>query len=114
MWVPCKNSVGRHGGVTKIAQPQAVCAEVVRRLRHERERRGFSNYAVSQRSGVSQSMLSLLERGHRNAALETLLKIADALEVDLDDVIRRARAAVGKDSSRRKATEKPGAASRGR
>jgi len=62
----------------------------MRQLRQERKRLGLSNYAVSKRSGVSQSMLSLLDQGLRNPTLETLLKIADALEADLPAILRRA------------------------
>ena len=73
-----------------IGHHQAVCAEVIRQLREERRRRGLSNYAVAKRCGVSQSMLSLVERGLRNPTLETVLKISDALEADLSDILKRA------------------------
>lgn len=76
----------------EIGRHQAICAEVIRHLREERKRRGLSNYAVAKRCGVSQSMLSLVERGLRNPTLETILKISDALEVDLSDIVRRATA----------------------
>lgn len=77
-----------------IGYAQAVCAEVVRRLREERERRLLSKYALAQKSGVSESMVGLVERGLRNPTLETLLKLARALDVDLADVIRGACRAV--------------------
>lgn len=67
----------------------------MQRLRQERKRRGLSNYAVSKRSGVSQSMLSMLDNGLRNPTLETVLKIADAVAVDLPDILRQAQLNVG-------------------
>lgn len=54
--------------------------EIVRLLREERVRKKLSNYAVSQNSGVSESMLSLIERGLRNPTMELMLRIADAAE----------------------------------
>lgn len=76
----------------KREQHQAICVEVIRELRREREKRGLSKYAVSQQSGVSQSMLSLIERDMRNPSLETLLKIAEAIGVDLSAVLKNATA----------------------
>ncbi len=78
----------------QVGHYEAVCAEVVRRLRQERESRKLSNYAVAQRSGVSQSMLSLVERGKRNPTLELLLRIADGIEVDFPELLKQACAAV--------------------
>jgi len=70
---------------------EALAAEIVRLLREERKRRKLSNYAVSQRSGVSQSMLSLVERGLRNPTMELLLRIADGICIDLPTVIKKAQ-----------------------
>jgi transcriptional regulator with XRE-family HTH domain len=69
---------------------QAVCARVAKILRLEREKRGLSMNLVAERAGLSQQMVSYVEREMRNPTLETLLRIAAALEVDLADVLRRA------------------------
>jgi transcriptional regulator with XRE-family HTH domain len=45
---------------------------------------------VAQRAGLSQQMVSYVERGMRNPTLETLLRIASALGIDLAGVIARA------------------------
>lgn len=45
---------------------------------------------VAQRAGLSQQMVSYVERDMRNPTLETLLRIASALEVDLADVLKKA------------------------
>lgn len=72
---------------------QAVCAKVAKILRSERERSGLSMNEVAQRAGLSQQMVSYVERGMRNPTLETLLRISTALNVHLDEVIKRARLA---------------------
>jgi transcriptional regulator with XRE-family HTH domain len=77
--------------VSQIGRHQIICSEVVKLLRKERESRNLSCYAVAQRSGVSQSMLSLVERGLRNPTLELLLKIADGIGIDLAVVLKRAQ-----------------------
>ncbi len=47
--------------------------------------------ALAERSGLSQSMISLVERDLRNPTLDTLLRMADVLEVDLGTLIKRAK-----------------------
>jgi transcriptional regulator with XRE-family HTH domain len=44
--------------------------------------------AVAERAGLSQQMVSYVERGMRNPTLETLLRMAEALEIDLWVVLR--------------------------
>jgi transcriptional regulator with XRE-family HTH domain len=77
--------------------------EIIRLLREERKRRKLSNYAVSKRCGVSQTMLSLVDRGLRNPKIEILLRIADGIGVKLPVVIDKATRAVirGKKRNRR-------------
>jgi transcriptional regulator with XRE-family HTH domain len=73
---------------------EALRTEIVRLLKQERERRKLSKYVVSQRSGVSQTMLSRVERGLRNPTMELVLRIADGIGVDLSMLIKKARASV--------------------
>ena len=47
---------------------------------------------VAQRAGLSQQMVSHVEREMRNPTLETLLRIAAAIGVDFAAVIRQAMA----------------------
>ena len=70
----------------------AVTSRVIRLLREERVRAGVSIYRLSKRSGVSQQMIGYVERGMRNPTLDTLLRIATALDVDLSKLIKRATA----------------------
>jgi transcriptional regulator with XRE-family HTH domain len=79
--------------VAQTSDAQAICTEVVKLLQAAREGREWSKYEIARRSGVSQSMLGRVERGLRNPTLETVLKLAIALEVDLGDIIKTAERA---------------------
>jgi len=46
---------------------------------------------VAERAGLSQQMVSYVEREMRNPTLETLLRMAAALEIDLAKVIECAQ-----------------------
>ncbi|MBM3836263.1 MAG: helix-turn-helix transcriptional regulator [Verrucomicrobia bacterium] len=74
----------------------ALCERIVGLLREERAHRGISKYAVEQRTGISQQMVGYVERGLRKPSLETALRMADALEVDLAEIIKLARGPVSK------------------
>ena len=51
---------------------------------------------VAARAGLSQQMVSYGEREMRNATLETLLRIAAAMEGDCVEIIRKAMRAAKK------------------
>jgi transcriptional regulator with XRE-family HTH domain len=82
--------VKTHKSYTELSE------RIVRLLRDERIRQGLSKYALEQRGGVSQQMVGYVERGLRRPSLETALRIADGLGVDLGIIIRKARAAVSR------------------
>ena len=65
-------------------------AEVARLLREERTRRELSLNELAKRAGLSQQMVSYVEREMRAPTLDTLLRLADALEIDLWKLIRKA------------------------
>ena len=64
---------------------------IVRLLCAERKRQGLSKYAVEQRCGLSQQMIGYVERGLRRPSLETALRMAGGLGVDLAEIIAQAR-----------------------
>jgi transcriptional regulator with XRE-family HTH domain len=76
--------------VPKKDAPRIISLEVVRLLKKERVSRRISMNRLAQKSGLSQSMVSLLERGLRIPTLDTLIRIAGALNVDLSRLIKRA------------------------
>lgn len=60
-------------------------------LRAERLRQGLSMNRIAEAAGLSQQMVSYVERGMRSPTLDTVLRMADALEFDLADAIRGAQ-----------------------
>ena len=90
-----------------IRHYEAVCDEIVRLLQEERQKRKLTNYAVSQLSGVSESMLSLVERGLRNPTLELTLRIADGIGADLPALIKKASITVQKQRGQSTPSRKP-------
>ena len=75
---------------------RAICAQVIKLLRAERERRGISKYALSAQCGLAQQTISYMERELRHPSFETILRIADGMGVNLEDVLKQARADVSK------------------
>ena len=74
----------------------AVSAAIAGDIRSEREKQNMSMNRLAERAGLSQQMVSYVERGMRNPTIETLLRIASALEIDLVDVLQRAQRAATK------------------
>jgi len=72
------------------AQRQKICDQVARIFETERTRQGLSMTVLAARAGLSQQMVSYVERGMRNPSLDTLLRLADALHIDLAEILRRA------------------------
>lgn len=69
---------------------RTITANVARHLREERQRQKLSMSRVAEMAGLSQQMVSYVERSMRTPTLETLLRISAALKIDLADVIRNA------------------------
>lgn len=55
-----------------------------RRIRKQRTVRGWTQEALAERVNVSTSFIGHVERGTRKASLETLVAIANVLDVSLD------------------------------
>lgn len=54
------------------------------KLRQVREHKGYTLKVVAQRAGVSESLVSQIERNHVSPAIDTLLSLADVLEINLE------------------------------
>lgn len=74
----------------KPATREAILSHVVHALRDARTRKKLSMNAVAARAGLHVSMISLVERELRNPTLDALLRIAEALEVDLWAILKAA------------------------
>jgi len=51
---------------------------------------------LAAQAGLSQSMVSRLESHKGNPTLDSLLRIADVLEIDLGRIISQAKSEIGK------------------
>lgn len=54
------------------------------KLRTARERKGFTLKVVASRAGVSESLISQIERNRVSPAIDTLLSLADVLDINLE------------------------------
>ena len=91
--MPCQLLLRYFSCVASHDKHRVTYSRVAHQLRRTREKKGLSMNQVAERAGLSQQMVSYVERGMRNPTLETLLRITEALEVDLADVIKQARKA---------------------
>lgn len=58
------------------------------KIREIRERKQKTLREVAAKAGLSESLISQIERNRISPALDTLLKIIDVLEIDLDYIFR--------------------------
>jgi transcriptional regulator with XRE-family HTH domain len=58
------------------------------KIREVRERRHMTMREVAEKAGVSESLISQIERNRISPAIDTLFKIIDILEIDLDFIFR--------------------------
>jgi transcriptional regulator with XRE-family HTH domain len=72
------------------SKTEVVCSSVARLLREKRLAAGLSMYAVAKRARLSHSMVSRVEQELRRPTLDTLLRIAEAMEIDLWPLIKMA------------------------
>jgi len=77
-----------------VGEEEFVPSEMVGRIlagenpvRVWREHRGLSASALAEKAGIAQPYLSQIETGRREGTLRTMKKIADALQVTVDDLI---------------------------
>jgi transcriptional regulator with XRE-family HTH domain len=68
---------------------------VARLLRERREELGWSMSAVAEKAGLSQQMVSYVERQLRNPTLDTLLRLTEALDLPLPELLEDAISQAG-------------------
>lgn len=69
---------------------QAICLQTARLLKEEREKKNLSMTVTAAKAGLSQQMVSYVERGLRNPTLDTFLRITEALGVDPVKILKKA------------------------
>ncbi len=65
----------------------AVATRVAREIRAHREARGLSLSAIAARAGLSKTILATIESGAGNPSLETLCRVARALDVTVGTLL---------------------------
>lgn len=58
------------------------------RVRELRKERGLSQVELAAKVGIDRSYMGFLERGERNPSLEVIAKIAEALSVTPDELLK--------------------------
>jgi len=66
---------------------EQIIQNIIDSLRRERERQGRSQNELARSAGLSQPMVLRVEKYERLPTIDTLLRLADALEVDLGQII---------------------------
>jgi transcriptional regulator with XRE-family HTH domain len=78
-------------GVADTKIYEVICSKVAFLLKEEREKRGLSLNSLAEKAGLSRQTITFIEQELRTPTLDTLLRIATALEVDLETIIAKAR-----------------------
>lgn len=72
--------------------PEQLARHLGRNVRGLRERRSLTQQQLSKRSGVPRATLANVESGGANPTLSVLVRVADALEVSLEELVAPPRA----------------------
>ena len=87
--------------MSKTSEREAIIAQLVTAIQKERLRQNLSLSEIASRAGLDRTMIMRVEKRERLPTIDTLLRIADALEIKLSSVLAAAEKAV------RQATGKP-------
>lgn len=73
-----------------MSKPNEIVENVVKALIHARKEQKLSHETVAEKCGLHRTTIGMIESGKNQGTLLTLLKIANALECDLGDLISKA------------------------
>ena len=76
--------------MSKTSEHEAIIARLIELIQAERLRQKLSLNEVATRSGLSHTMVMRVEKRERVPTIDTLLRIADALQIDLGSMLKRA------------------------
>ena len=57
-------------------------------IRAERNRKGYTQFQLAEKIEVSESSISLIERGLQTPSIFVVLDIAKILEIDINELLR--------------------------
>jgi len=75
-----------------IPYDNIITGKIIRELRTQQ---GISQEVLSGLAGVARSHLTMIENGSKNANVDTLWRIADALGIRLSELIRKVEVEIG-------------------
>jgi len=81
--------------VSRTAKRKAIIENLASALRDERLRLGLSQSEMAVRAGIDRTMILRVEKGARIPTIDTLLRMTEALDVNLATFLQRAMKAVG-------------------
>ena len=67
-----------------------VLHQVAQIVRQRREEKGLSQTELAARSGLSQPMIGFIEQQQRNPTLDALLRVAEALNISVSEIVLEA------------------------
>jgi transcriptional regulator with XRE-family HTH domain len=70
--------------------PKCLITALGHNIRAERFRNGYSQDILAEKTGLHRTYIGIVERGEKNITVFNCYKIADALNMPLSDLIRRA------------------------
>lgn len=72
----------------KLKSPEAVYAELGKRIVSARKARGISQEQLAVASEIDRSHMGFIEQGRRKPTVATLFKIVKALHINLEDLFK--------------------------
>jgi DNA-binding XRE family transcriptional regulator len=85
--------------VLNDALRESISSHIARLLKQERERQKLSLNALAQKAGLARQTVAFIEREVQSPSFDTLLRIAFALDIRLEDVVSRAHKCAKKDNA---------------
>jgi transcriptional regulator with XRE-family HTH domain len=84
-----------------IDDPKTFSSAVGESIRRERQARGWTQVQLAKAAGLSPNYVARLERGELGPSLFVANQICDALEIDVDTLLRPESTAVHRSGRRR-------------
>lgn len=68
--------------------PKRILSKFGQRVREERQKQGLSQEELAERAGVHRTYIGMIERAEKNITLINIEKIANALALPIDELMR--------------------------
>ena len=69
-------------------QPNRTLRALATRIKELRDQKGISQEELAHRAGLSRTGMGFLETGKRWPRLDTLMKVADGLNITVDELLK--------------------------